>query len=578
MMPRGPHRTLPTRLAILTLGVALFALHATLYAHWLVDDSGISIAYAINLARGHGLVSQPGLPHVEGYSNPLWVVLLAAISRAGMLALPLTPKMVSGIFIAAAFATLLTIIDRIALHPRVVGLCVLVACSINPAVVIWCTSGLENALYVWAVVSLAYCTIRAVESPRSNAFAICGAAASLAAMTRPEAVVFVLVPPAVAFAAGNREKAHFTRYAATFAALFGGFIATRVAVFHHLVPNTAVVKGGPKLADVIDLLLFTRSGIDKMDSLLEAAFPAPLANVVFAGAVLATGRIAKKGRIRAALGTLLAFATAALIAYMLMPTDWMREVRFGTAFIPLYYAVVFVLTDVAIDTVAVRRKSIAVASVIISLLCAGFPELSGRALLFAHSSNIDLFFVRTAFAERFDRYATALNVANPSVLLPDVGGMLLWSHARIYDLAGLCDATIARLGAHDSPEEREYILADARPTFIHTYGKYSRVALERDPRFESDYLPIHAYDKEEDPDLEGHASGIFVRRDAVATSDAEAQLDSIRRETHKRQSLVPELRPNFLYRWLERAPWVPKDYRLAASPTVDVHEGHRATP
>jgi hypothetical protein len=559
------HLGLSTRLAVVTFGLALFVVHATLYRDWLVDDSGISIAYATNFANGHGLVSQPGLRRVEGYSNPLWVVVLAALSRAGMLSLPLAPKIVSGIFIAGAYAMLLAIIERVAIRPWLVGTCALAACSLNPAFVIWCTSGLENALYTLGVVSLAYCTTRALESPRGKAFAACGAIAALVAMTRPDGVVFALVAPAVALAAGKRERRDFVPYAATFAGMFGAFILGRVVVFHHLVPNTAVAKGGPKLVDALDFVLMTRLGIDKMDSLLEAVFPARLANVVLVGTVLAIGFGWKRGRISASLGTLVAFAGAALVDYVLMPEDWMRENRFGTAFIPLCYAVVFVLVDITLDLAPVRRKSIAVGAVTGSLLCSGIPEFVGRALQFSHGSNISLFFVRTAFAERFDRYATALGVANPSVLLPDVGGMLIWSHARIYDLAGLCDATIARLSAHDPQDAREYILAEARPTFIHAYGKYSRVALERDPRFATDYVPIHVYDKDDDPDLEDHASGVFLRRDAVASPDAEAVLDAIRRETHKRQAFVSADRPNFLYRWLERTPIVPTAYRKALS-------------
>ena len=50
---------------------------------WIVDDAAISMAYAANWVAGHGLVSQPGMPPVEGYSNFLWVVGLAALDAAG---------------------------------------------------------------------------------------------------------------------------------------------------------------------------------------------------------------------------------------------------------------------------------------------------------------------------------------------------------------------------------------------------------------------------------------------------------------------------------------------------------------
>ena len=48
---------------------------------FLTDDAFISFRYVRNLLEGHGLVFNPG-ERVEGYSNFLWVLELAAIWRA----------------------------------------------------------------------------------------------------------------------------------------------------------------------------------------------------------------------------------------------------------------------------------------------------------------------------------------------------------------------------------------------------------------------------------------------------------------------------------------------------------------
>lgn len=53
--------------AVLVLG---YLLHAAQYGDWLVDDAGITFAYARNLAAGHGPVVNIGEAPVEGYSNP----------------------------------------------------------------------------------------------------------------------------------------------------------------------------------------------------------------------------------------------------------------------------------------------------------------------------------------------------------------------------------------------------------------------------------------------------------------------------------------------------------------------------
>ena len=69
-------------------------------------------------------------------------------------------------FVVASYATLLAIVRRTAVHPILVGSAVLVFCSVNPSFVIWCMSGLENALYTFTILLLAYATLRALEADR----------------------------------------------------------------------------------------------------------------------------------------------------------------------------------------------------------------------------------------------------------------------------------------------------------------------------------------------------------------------------------------------------------------------------
>ena len=49
-----------------------------IWRYWFIcDDAFISFRYARNLATGHGLVFNPGFERVEGYTNFLWVLMLA---------------------------------------------------------------------------------------------------------------------------------------------------------------------------------------------------------------------------------------------------------------------------------------------------------------------------------------------------------------------------------------------------------------------------------------------------------------------------------------------------------------------
>jgi hypothetical protein len=416
--------------------------------------------------------------------------------------------------------------------------------------------------------ALLLATLRAIDGSVSRRrWAVAGVLAALVALTRPDGIIYALLPPGLALAEGRRSKGALGAYALAFLAIFAPFLASRLAIFGSLVPNTAVAKGEPGLREALDLLLFDREGLSKVDRVLEAAIASPFTNVVLLLAAVGFLRLHRKGQVGEGLRAILVFGAAAAVVYMLLPADWMREHRFATPFFPLYYAWVFAVIDVSLTGVLIRRQGRLVGLVASALLLTSVPDFAGRARAFATTTNISLFFVRAAFAERFDRYARMLRVPSASVLLPELGGMLLWSHARVYDLAGLCDREIARAVSTDPTSAHEYILGRARPTFIHVYGRFSEVALERDPRFERDYVPICAYGTEEDADRRDHASGIYVRRDAVQGPEGEAALEAMRAEKHARILWVPPPPSSWLLGWLLQTPLVPEKYR-SDSPTL----------
>ena len=64
----------------------LLLMHAAWYMPYVADDSLISLTYAVRLATGEGLTWASG-EHVEGYSNPLWVLVVSGLIRLGIDAL-----------------------------------------------------------------------------------------------------------------------------------------------------------------------------------------------------------------------------------------------------------------------------------------------------------------------------------------------------------------------------------------------------------------------------------------------------------------------------------------------------------
>ena len=71
-------RLVPWLLLALTLGHSLHVWHY----NFIADDTFISLRYAANLLAGHGLVFNPG-ERVEGFTSPLWTLLLAGLGFFG---------------------------------------------------------------------------------------------------------------------------------------------------------------------------------------------------------------------------------------------------------------------------------------------------------------------------------------------------------------------------------------------------------------------------------------------------------------------------------------------------------------
>jgi hypothetical protein len=191
----------PWRLLVL-VSIALFLAHAALFRDWLIDDAGISLAYARTLAEGHGLRAQPGVAAVEGFSNPLWTLLLAGGMDWG-LPPALAPKLLSLVLVAAAFLTLALACRRGATSALAAALPLLLL-PLNTSFVVWTVSGLENPLLVTLVVLSCALGLEAARDPRERKplDLASGAVAGLLALTRPDGVVYAAAYPASVFAGG----------------------------------------------------------------------------------------------------------------------------------------------------------------------------------------------------------------------------------------------------------------------------------------------------------------------------------------------------------------------------------------
>ena len=501
--------------------LALLA-HALLFGDWIVDDAGITFAYARNLVAGHGLVSQPGLPPVEGFSNFLWMLALLPTFLAGLFHPVIVPKLASLALLAGSFILL----DRALFAltgSRAVSLVTLLLLAVCSPFVIWTVSGLENPLYVFLLCLLFWLIVREREG---GAFPLAaGAVAMGLALTRPDGILFAGLYPLLTLTTGNGRWGRTFRYAAVFILLLGGFLLFRWSYFGDLYPNTFYAKGGPNAKVYLDLVTLQPKMTAKAFELFESV--AGPGNVLLPVALLAgTAFLIGRGRFGWKHGVLLAFAYFGAVPFLLLPFDWMEEYRFGTPFFPFLYAYAVTLAanlgEMLFPDPARRRLPALVAGLAAVGLSLGL--FASRSILFAAAPTVSFQEVVEKFGHRYNRYADLLGLEQPSILLPDVGGTLWVSRLRVYDLVGLTDRTIARTLEKNPEGFYDYIFDEAKPTFIHLHHYWTlQAGLDHDPRFQQDYIPLFQVFEPAVRERAGGfplSSGDFIRRDAILGREA----------------------------------------------------------
>jgi tetratricopeptide (TPR) repeat protein len=513
------------RLITIALPFAVFLCLSALLGGWIIDDAGISYAYARSLARGYGLVQQPGFPPVEGFSNFLWLVLLAPTFWLHLFDPVVTPKCISAGLVLASFILLeRTLSAGAGPFPR--AFAVTLALALSPPIVIWTMSGLENALTLLLAVALVH---QLALRPRHWA-SLAGILTALLAMAHPEAILFVLTG-LLCSAIDQQSLRHRARavlaYASGFAALFGPFLALRLLVFGRPLPHTYYAKREyltpwARLAALAGDPSTTYRRWNDLVHGVVGPIAIPLVIVVMAGVAYLIAR-GRANRVLVVSAVLTLNATA---AFLWMEDDWMHELRFATALIlAAWTTTVLVIDGLVRALLAERLRPVSFAVVLATIAVSLSADSLPRIWRFARRPPTPYGDVSRRMASQFDAYARAAGMKNPSILTADVGATLFESNLRVYDLAGLCNPDVVHTLKGDSqywlfqhPAFYDYVFERIRPTFISTDKFWTHVAaFELDPRFRRDYVALNAHEDNYVRRLYGVTahSGDFVRRDAL---------------------------------------------------------------
>ena len=174
-------------LVVVLAAVVLFMVSAAIMTPYVPDDSYISFRYAEHLANGNGLTFNIGEPPVEGYSNLLWILMLALLHRFGFELATVAP-LVSACLGALALLLLAVLFQRRRVPPQQMVLPLLLFASSGPFVM-YAVSGMETALFSLLLLASLYFVDRIISVSRMASYVGLSVCSVLLMLTRPEGVV-----------------------------------------------------------------------------------------------------------------------------------------------------------------------------------------------------------------------------------------------------------------------------------------------------------------------------------------------------------------------------------------------------
>jgi hypothetical protein len=410
--------------------LVVFLAQASWLWHFSIDDAAISWRYSAHLASGEGLRWNLEGPPVEGYSNFLWVLMLALMGRVGF-EIEAASKILGLAFGLASFALLALLCRRLWKENRF-WWTPLLFLAVTPEWAMWTMSGLELASFA-AFVLLA---IVALSDPQRINRVTLSVALTGVVLSRPEGIGVCLLLLAVAVMLPRSDSSRKDRLqemtwpALTTVAVAVGLVLFRLSYFGYPMPNTVYAKFSlecPSLPAVLRWLLL---------------------GVPF---LVAWGLALWKPETPRNRWTL-AIALLILLGHTAMTLPVSSVMNFDHRYHIPFMALLVLAAPCLLDILWNRRRVTALVALAVMAIwpLKGFPAVHLRR--FWESQRI---VSQRCIAENLRTLP-----GRPTVALQDAGRIPYWCDLPYIDAWGLCDVEFARQGF--SPEN----LLARRPNLI----------------------------------------------------------------------------------------------------------------
>ena len=436
--------------AVLVPAGLFVVLALTLYPLTL-DDAFISFRYAVNLAQGNGLVFNPG-ERVEGFSNPLWVLLLAVMHGLGM-DVPTAARIIGllcGVLSLCFIARIAVLGLGFSVGVTFVMLCYLAS---NISVVYYATSGMETALYTCCILLMHYLLLERKLVPA-------GFACAAVVLLRPEGILYGL-PLVVGVFLVSRSARQAVGVAAIPALAYLAYLGFRWFYFGELLPNTHAAKA-PDLSLSLDSLLESLRAFN-----VYTRYRASVGIWILILAVL--GFLAVFNRRTLPLG--LSIGCAAFFVWY-SQYDWMSFWRFYLPVLPLIVMFAFAPVNLLGGRLS-RPYQQCLVLLLAGLLLVPNAMRTARGMENLQKGGVNPAMVSTPHLA-IGRYLAQYSRVGDAIVVNEIGAIGYYSGRRIIDMLGLIDpAILPLLNGDDLAAYGAYVLAQ-NPAYILLNDKQDR--------------------------------------------------------------------------------------------------------
>ncbi|MBX7043521.1 MAG: hypothetical protein K1X85_11535 [Ignavibacteria bacterium] len=394
---------------------------------------------------------------IEGYTNFLWVMMMAGLSGAG--ADLLTSARVISIscgmliIIAAYFISVR--------HFRLTGISSFAASfliALNPGFVIWSYSGMETLFFSLLVLTGVMCLFRFEDTGKSAYAAMMSGAFMIASLTRPEGVMYFMISIVFLYAAERRNSvSHLQRLrnmvlpVLIFAVPYGIYFLWRWVHYGHFFPNTFYAKTGFENQQLTGLYYCYKFVRDSMAGGFLLVLP-----------LYAAFHFRQNPKIR--------YLTVIILVHILylviIGGDILPVQRF---FVPVI-AYIFILTGIGLERLLSALQGLPLMKWLLIIVMAAYPVnvlMDSRSFPMLGLRRTLLYYDAMKMA---GIWLKSNALPGETLAVESAGIMPYYSGMRSYDRLGLNDYYISRHGKYGKGErdksDEEYVRRVLRPDYF----------------------------------------------------------------------------------------------------------------